>query len=311
MIKPSYLRYNHHMRREWIAILAFSLLAACAPNTREAAPTPALTAAASSFPNPSAAQNEDPTSQPTSQPSAVTSVCWQAGGVLVEDYVPSELLPEPILVLVYLPPCYLEQPEAHYPALYLIHGQNFTQDQWVRLGAAMVADDLIAAGESAPFLIVMPYVASWSQPGEFPFGQALVEEVLPHIESGFRAIPLRAARAVGGISRGGSWSLHLGTRYWDQFSAFGGHSAPVFLEDAAAILSWLDAIPPDLAPRIYLDIASSEMSNIRRSATWFSEKLEERGIDYQFHEFYGGHNEDLWSAHIEEYLRFYTSDWKP
>jgi enterochelin esterase-like enzyme len=179
------------------------------------------------------------------------------------------------------------------------------------LGVTDFADASIASGEAVPFMIVMPYVADWSQPDDYPFGQALVEEVLPYIESGFRAAPLRSARAVGGISRGGSWALHLGTRYWDMFGAFGGHSAPVFLEDADTILSWLDTIPAEQAPRIYIDLASSDQSDIQYSANWFVSLLERLDLAYQFHVYSGYHDETYWSAHVEEYLRFYIAEWKP
>jgi enterochelin esterase-like enzyme len=299
------------MRRVWIPLLLLGLLAACAPNVVTTAPTlpPTETPSPTVTTQPGQTPTEVPA--PTIPPTPTPLACWDDGGILVEDHVPSTLLPEPIVVLVYLPPCYRERPEAQYPTLYLIHGQNYTQDQWVRLGVTAAADDLIAAGEAAPFLIVLPYVSDWSQPADFPFGQAVVEEVQPFIETGYRANPQPAARAIGGISRGGSWAIHLGTRYWDLFSAFGGHSAPVFLDDDPVMHAWLDAIPPEQAPRIYLDIVTSELSNIRRSVIWFTGKLQERNLDHQFHEYHGSHTEDHWEAHLEEYLRFYTAEWRP
>jgi enterochelin esterase-like enzyme len=230
---------------------------------------------------------------------------------LVTDLVPSQLLPEDLPVLIYLPPCYFALPEAQYPTLYLIHGQSFNQDQWVRMGAAEFADEIIAAGEAAPFLIVMPYVADWSQPTGYPFGQALVEEVLPYIETYYQASSLRPDRAIGGLSRGGSWALHIGTRYWDLFGTLGGHSAPVFLDDGALIDNWLEAIPAGLAPRIYLDIATSEESDIRASVLWFTDELDVLGIEYEFHEYPGYHSEYHWSTYTEEYLRFYAAEWRP
>jgi S-formylglutathione hydrolase FrmB len=35
---------------------------------------------------------------------------------------------------VYLPPCFDPNENARYPVLYMIHGQSFNDDQWVRLG---------------------------------------------------------------------------------------------------------------------------------------------------------------------------------
>ena len=134
---------------------------------------------------------------------------------------------------------------------------------------------------------------------------------MPYIEFAFRGSPQREDRAVGGLSRGGSWALHLGTRYWESFSAFGGHSAPVFFDDAEQMAAWLAAIPPEEAPRITLDIASSELNDIRRSAVWFAEQLEAYGIEHQFHEYSGDHTEGHWRKYVESYLRFYTANWSP
>ena len=69
------------------------------------------------------------------------------------------MLPLPLSYRIYLPPCYDEMEDARYPVLYLIHGQNFNDDQWDRLGVDESADALIAAEEMSPLLIVMPLLA--------------------------------------------------------------------------------------------------------------------------------------------------------
>jgi enterochelin esterase-like enzyme len=297
------------MRRMTFTLLLLCSLAACSPPSEQVVPTQTATAAATATTQPSPTPTESPTTTPA--PTATPLTCWEEGGVLVTEEVPSQLLPESIPMLVYLPPCFFARPGALYPTLYLIHGQGFNQNQWVRLGIVELADSLIASGEAAPFLIVMPYVADWSQPTETPFGRALVDEVLPYIEAGYQANPIRAARAVGGLSRGGSWSLHAGVRFWEKFSAVGAHSGPVFIDDGDLFFGWLKTIPPGLAPRIYLDIASSERSDIRRSVLWMTQKFDQLGIEYQFTEFDGGHTEEFWRRHIEEYLNFYAAGWKP
>jgi hypothetical protein len=58
--------------------------------------------------------------------------------------------------LVYLPPCHNEKTDDRYPVLYLLHGQTYTDDQWIRLGAVQALDQLILSGESKPFIVVFP-----------------------------------------------------------------------------------------------------------------------------------------------------------
>lgn len=221
----------------------------------------------------------------------------------------SDLLTKPFDYRIYLPPCYDQQPERRYPVLYLIHGQSYNDDQWDRLGADEIADRLVASGELPPFLIVMPRDRIWGQPSEDNFGRVLVETLIPLIDSTYRTLPDRAHRAVGGLSRGAGWALHLALSHPELFGAFGGHSLPVFSEDTRYIRGWLDNMPPGMLPRIYLDIGEKDRPQILRSAIWFEELLTQRGIPHEWYLFPGYHEEAYWGAHLEHYLRWYAQDW--
>lgn len=227
----------------------------------------------------------------------------------MEETTGTDLLPEPVELLIYLPPCYHQLTDLTYPTIYLLHGQGYTNQQWVELGLVDLLDRWVAIGESPPVIVVFPQVSDWNEPDRFPFGQALVEQIIPAVESGYRAQPVREARKVGGISRGASWALHLGLKYWQTFSAFGGHSLPVFYADSPSIPFWLDAIPADQRPQIYLDYAESDQSAIRRSVDRLVRMLDERGFDYHFHTAPGIHNQDYWGRNLEDYLRFYLEGW--
>jgi enterochelin esterase-like enzyme len=72
--------------------------------------------------------------------------------------------------LIYLPQCYDELSSKRYPVLYLLHGQTYTDDQWVRMGAATAADSLIHSGRAADFLIVFPDDRYWNLPPGDGFG---------------------------------------------------------------------------------------------------------------------------------------------
>jgi enterochelin esterase-like enzyme len=211
---------------------------------------------------------------------------------------------------VYLPPCYDVQLDRRYPVLYLIHGQNYNNDQWDRLGVDETADALIAAGEIPPFLIVLPRDRSWAQPNEDGFGQVVADQLIPAIDRQYRTLPDRADRAVGGLSRGAGWAVHLGLSRWELFGEIGGHSLPVFWNDTAHIRGWLAAIPPDALPRIYLDIGEKDRPSIMASARWFEHLLSEKDIPHEWHLFPGYHEEAYWQAHVEDYLRWYAQGWE-
>ncbi|MCS6908872.1 MAG: alpha/beta hydrolase-fold protein [Anaerolineales bacterium] len=228
---------------------------------------------------------------------------------MVRGSLESEKLRQPMEYRVYLPPCYANRIDQRYPVLYLIHGQSFTDDQWDRLGADETAEQLILQGEIAPFLIVMPRDRSWGQPEEDPFGEVLVHELIPRIDQTYRTLPSRHYRAIGGLSRGAGWAVHLGLRYWELFGAIGAHSLAVFQSDAPRIGRWLEASPAESRPRIFLDIGDRDRPPILHSAIWFEELLTRKRIPHEWYLYTGYHQEAYWQAHMKQYIRWYAAPW--
>lgn len=250
-----------------------------------------------------------PVATPTSLPSPTPFVCRETQGTFIHDQLTTDLLRYPLDFRAYLPPCYDQEPERSYPVLYLLHGQSSTDDQWDRLGADEAADLLITSGEAPPFLIVMPRYRNWFQPDEHNFGLAMVEVLIPHIDSHFRSIPERSRRAIGGLSMGAGWALHLGLSQWELFGAVGLHSLALFSIDSPLIPGWLDSIPPDQLPRIYIDIGDRDSWALLDSTRWFEESLTNKDIPHEWYLFSGYHEEKYWQVHSEAYLRWYTREW--
>ena len=243
----------------------------------------------------------------TPAPGEELQICREDHGRIERGQLEFAGLAAPLQFRVYLPPCYRQQADTRYPVLYLIHGQGFNEDQWERLGAGETADRLINAEVAPPFLIVMPYDPDYRQPDEYPFGDAFVSGLVPWVDTHYRTRPERAFRAIGGLSRGAAWALHLGLNHWELFGAVGGHSLPVFWADGPHLNAWLDAIPPEAMPRFYLDIGSGD--GLRPYAADFENRLNRRGIPHEWHLFTGPHAESYWSAHVEQYLRWYAAGW--
>ena len=73
--------------------------------------------------------------------------------------------------------------------------------------------------------------------------------------------------------------------------------------------NWLDNIPSDSTPRIYLDIGSRDLPEILEPVIRVEELLNKRDIPHDWHYFSGFHNEEYWHEHLESYLRWYTLNW--
>ena len=251
------------------------------------------------------------TTQLSNNSASATAIaeCSAAGGQIEVVTIDSQYLDAGLRFRLYTPPCYKQESTRAYPVLYLFHGQTFNDDQWDRLEADETATRLIISGEIPPFLIVMPYDISSNQPSIDGFDEAVIGELIPWIDENYRTLSDREHRAVGGLSRGASWAIHLALTYPDLFSAVGGHSPPVFVEDAPHVRAWLDNMPAEQMPRFWLDIGDRDQHAILDSATWFEGLLDERDIAHEWSLFSGDHSEKYWHAHVEMYLLWYAQDW--
>ncbi len=107
-------------------------------------------------------------------------------------------------VLVHLPPCY-DSESGSYPTLWLMHGGLSRADMWVEfpLDIGAIADAL--AFDDAPFIVAMPNGAT-GRP-EFLAGE--FETVLAEVDRSFRTTEDPTARAIAGVSAGGTTAAYL------------------------------------------------------------------------------------------------------
>jgi enterochelin esterase-like enzyme len=218
-------------------------------------------------------------------------------------------LPNPLDYRIYLPPCYAEALDQHYPVLYLVHGQSFTDDQWDRLGVDETMDKMVASGEISPFIIVMPRDTNWGTAEQDPFDEAVLQGLIPYIDTHYSTLDDRTHRAIGGLSRGAGWAANLGLKYPDLFGSVGLHSLAIFWSDVTYVKKWLDEIPPEAMPRFYIDAGLNDRPEILESSRWFENLLTQRNIAHEWHLFAGYHDEIYWKLHLEQYLRWYAAEW--
>jgi len=283
------------------------------PATGTAGPTPdpAVTA------GPSATRAQDPASPPATAPattaattaapgpSGTPGACRETQGQFTSLDVPSAVLGYPLASRIYLPPCYASSDQS-YPVLYLIHGLNSTEDQWQRLGIGTAADRLITAGEIAPLIIVLPR----DHDEDLRLDPALVTDLLPYVDGHYRTLASAGYRAIGGMSRGGGWSIHLGLRYSNLFGRVGADSPAIFYGDEINVLNYIrTAAQKGSGPALYIDIGAGDPNT--QSAVWLDQMFTAYRLPHQYLVQPGSHDETYWGAHLDDYLRFYAAAWRP
>ncbi len=250
-------------------------------------------------------QTETPVMTPT------TALCVETTGTVVERDVPSKLLTEPISVKVYLPPCYDSNDGTQYSVLYMLHGQTSLDDQWVRIGLLSKMDELLAQKKVSPFLIVLPTeIRSNTDAYNSKYGDAILEEVIPYIDQHFEVCTDRACRAIGGLSRGGNWAVHLGFSNPELFSTVGAHSAPLFYGEISNILMTTTSAEATAAlPVFYIDVGNKDED--LADVMLFLDTLQSLNVPHKFNNNLGYHDETYWHAHVEDYLLWYDSQLNP
>ena len=139
------------------------------------------------------------------QTSATQMSCPKPVGQIVTHTLNSKITAAPIMVNVYLPPCYNAN-ENTYPTLYLIHGTAFEQGGWIFDGLPRVADIGMSLGTLPPFIIVMPGADmragqaskyAWSNSGDKSYEGFVVDELVPFIDGKYSTWASREGREIG------------------------------------------------------------------------------------------------------------------
>lgn len=148
----------------------------------------------------------------------------QASRVQVGLTVQSQLLNKPIPYSVYMPDD--PAPPGGWPVLYLLHGLNGNERDWLNAGnIGRTLDEMIAAKALPPLVAVMPmagnswYVNDPRSQGLGPVAKAMLEEFVPAIEKRHQVAACREARAIGGLSMGGYGALLYALDRPDLFTA--------------------------------------------------------------------------------------------
>jgi enterochelin esterase family protein len=260
-------------------------------------------------------------------------------GAVASVYYASTVLKATRRLQVYTPPGY-ESGKQKYPVFYLLHGAGDSDDAWTSIGrAGFIMDNLIAAKQVAPMIVVMPAGHQPATPGAAapattapasaapatappampainPFTVEFVTDVMPYVERHYRTLADRRHRAIAGLSMGGSQTLDIAFRHLARFAYVGVFSSGATLGGGRGAAAATTAPPrPDweAVHRADLDNAALKKGT---TLIWLStgvddgliantrttvDLLKKHGFSPVFKESPGGHTWLNWRNYLNEF----------
>jgi enterochelin esterase family protein len=219
---------------------------------------------------------------------------------------------------VYTPSGYAGSGKRKYPVLYLLHGYSDDASGWTAVGRAhVILDNLIAQGKAKPMIVVMPLGYgtidflrlawdAWNhtelRDANFKkFTDALLSEVMPRVEGEYRVTKDRNARAIAGLSMGGSESLLTGLNHLDKFSWIGAFSAGGMPDDFAKDFPSLDAKANQQLHLLWIACGTEDhLITVNRN---LREWLKTKGVNHADIETPGMHTWMVWRRNLAEFAQ--------
>lgn len=244
-------------------------------------------------------------------------------GAIAEVTYDSKTLKRPRRMHVYTPPGY-EKGNLTFPVLYLLHGAMDGDDSWSTVGrAGFILDNLIAAGQAKPMVVVMP--AGHTGPFRFgppgdqsferqmdEFGDDFSNDLRPAIESRYRVRGDRSGRAIAGLSMGGAQTLNIALGKLEDYGYVGVFSSGIF-----GITGGFGGQPPNTKwEQDHLAALDNADAKAGLKLVWFGcgkedfllqtahatvKMLKSHGFDVTDRETDGGHTWAKWRDYLAEF----------
>lgn len=255
---------------------------------------------------------------------------------LVETRFHSTAVDRDMSMLVYLPPGYFDT-DRRYPVLYMLSGFSGDEHEWINLGLCDALESLTRGGYIQPMIVVLPDgdQSWWFNHAPPPdgdgkrWGDYVWNDVVGIVDANYRTLRQVPSRAIGGLSAGGQSALMIAMTHPEVFRIVGAHSPSFRGADGsvAEFGSWeyFDQYDPIWLVEntteakgltVWIDVAAGDFQwrdcnpppSPQRCITVFHDLLMTKGIQHDYQDAWAGiHDGFYWSAHIPDYLLWYSS----
>ncbi len=237
--------------------------------------------------------------------------------------VRSESMGKDVPVTVITPDSYKK--EKAFPVIYLLHGYSDNNEAWAKQGVVGKLSDLY------DIVFILPdggfdswYFDSTLTP-EYQYETFVSKELVSYVDSNYKTIRDREARAITGLSMGGHGALFIAFRHQDTFGSAGSMSGGVDIRpfpDNWNIKSRLGSI--EEYPQKWEDNTVINLTHLLQPGSLniifdcgtedfffevncdLHEKLMKEGIPHDFYTRPGSHNWTYWLNAIKYQVLFFS-----
>lgn len=216
--------------------------------------------------------------------------------------------------------------QMRYPVLYLLHGWQGDETNWITL------THLVDAASAYKLIVVTPraanswYVNSATHP-ENRYAEYIFQDVIAEVDAHYRTIASPHERAIAGLSMGGYGAVLLSLRHPGAFAfvasisgafggpggienvmpqlkpstdeAFGGPGSSTRTQNDVNAL--IDAADRTQQPYLFLECGTTDP--LLPSNRKVVEELSSHGFAYEYHELPGAHTWTFWDAAVAPMLQ--------
>lgn len=241
------------------------------------------------------------------------SLMQATGTELRDQTIESTVLGRTMKYSVYLPKGYDKSKE--YPVLYMLHGANGSNNDWLNGGKINVNASTAASDGTAPEMIVIcpdcggdNFYCDNYNGNDIKYMTYFFTEFLPTVENLYAVKKDRASRAIGGLSMGGFGSLYYGLLHPEMFSYVYACSPATYIEGAPNLYDLLSKADVSKLPGITIEIGTEDF--LYQSAGSFKQALDANKVPNEYITRAGTHDWPFWAACTPKIMKKLGEVWK-
>ena len=227
------------------------------------------------------------------------SLMQATGTELRDQTIKSTVLGRTMKYSVYLPKGYDKSKE--YPVLYMLHGANGSNNDWLNGGKINVnASNAASEGTAPEMIVICPdcggnnfYCDNYGG-NDIKYMTYFFTEFLPTVENLYAVKKDRASRAIGGLSMGGFGSLYYGLLHPEMFSYVYACSPATSIDGAPNLYDLLSKADVSKLPGITIEIGTEDF--LYESAGSFKQALDAKKVPNEYITRAGTHDWPFWAA---------------